>query len=250
MPQSSNSVANQAARQLSTNDTVFETLLRDIVSGKYPAHTRLPAERELSKELGASRPTLREALRRLAQWKLVIARWGSGIVVQPNSDWSLDVLPAFMRYSTPDKNTPSDAEILADLMLLRRGLMREILRIVASRFSETTAQDARTAAMEAWELRHDSTKFVTADLEVLRAMVASANFLPGLWMLNQLRSIYIDMARTLGDVLPPPDSRYLSVWNEVLDACEQQEGARAVDAMETYLCEHDSRLLAILGHNL
>ncbi len=250
MPQPSNPRSNPAPRQLSTNDAVFETLLRDIVSGRYPALARLPAERELSKELGASRPTLREALRRLTQWKLVIARWGSGIIVQPSSDWTLDVLPAFMRYSQPDKNTPSVAEILADLMLLRRGLMREVLSIVASRFSTTMAQDARAAANTAWELRHDSTTFVTADLEVLRAMVASANFLPGLWMLNQLRSIYIDMTRTLGGILPPPDTRYLSVWNKVLDSCEQQDGKGAVLEMETYLCEHDSRLLAILGHKL
>jgi len=52
-------------------DAVFETLLKDIVGGSYPSGTRLPAERELARQLGASRPTLREALRRLGEWNLV-----------------------------------------------------------------------------------------------------------------------------------------------------------------------------------
>ncbi|MDX2089282.1 MAG: GntR family transcriptional regulator, partial [Kofleriaceae bacterium] len=49
-------------------DAVFEKLLADIVGGTYRSGTRLPAERELSRLLGASRPTLREALRRLGEW--------------------------------------------------------------------------------------------------------------------------------------------------------------------------------------
>src|SRR5690242_8291325 len=48
-------------------ESVFERILADIVKGVHPAGTRLPAERELARLLGASRPTLREALRRLGE---------------------------------------------------------------------------------------------------------------------------------------------------------------------------------------
>ena len=58
-------------------DAVFEKLLADIVRGLHPTGTRLPAERELARQLGASRPTLREALRRLGEWKLVEPRRGA-----------------------------------------------------------------------------------------------------------------------------------------------------------------------------
>ncbi|HSD88506.1 MAG TPA: GntR family transcriptional regulator, partial [Kofleriaceae bacterium] len=55
-------------------DTIFEKLLSEIVGGNYPAGLRLPAERELARQMGASRPTLREALRRLGEWNLVEPR--------------------------------------------------------------------------------------------------------------------------------------------------------------------------------
>jgi DNA-binding FadR family transcriptional regulator len=51
-----------ARTQASSANAIFDRLLREIVSGVYPPGARLPAERELSRLLGASRPTLREAL--------------------------------------------------------------------------------------------------------------------------------------------------------------------------------------------
>jgi DNA-binding FadR family transcriptional regulator len=96
-------------------DTVFEKLLADIISGVHPAGTRLPAERELSRQLGASRPTLREALRRLGEWNLVEPRRGSGIVVRPYRDWSIEVIAAYMRYGKPDLTQPSIGRILLDM---------------------------------------------------------------------------------------------------------------------------------------
>src|SRR5690349_23299676 len=82
-------------------DQVFERLLADIVRGVHPAGTRLPAERELSRQLGASRPTLREALRRLGEWNLVEPRRGSGVVVRPYRDWSFYVMAAYLRFGKP-----------------------------------------------------------------------------------------------------------------------------------------------------
>jgi GntR family negative regulator for fad regulon and positive regulator of fabA len=40
-------------------------LLEAILSGRFPIHSNLPAERELATQIGVTRPTLREALQRL-----------------------------------------------------------------------------------------------------------------------------------------------------------------------------------------
>src|SRR5438309_3928985 len=53
-----------------------------IKSGEFPAGTRLPAERDLARQLGVSRPSVREALIALEVEGWVEVRTGSGIYVQ------------------------------------------------------------------------------------------------------------------------------------------------------------------------
>src|SRR5215475_14374009 len=110
-------------------DAVFEKLLGDIVSGTYASGSRLPAERELSRQLGASRPTLREALRRLGEWNLVEPRRGSGIVVRPYRDWSIEVIAPYLRYGKPEPGQPSIARILIDVLAMRRAVVIEVVRL-------------------------------------------------------------------------------------------------------------------------
>ena len=56
----------------------IRTLIR---SGEFPAGSRLPPERDLARQLGVSRPSVREALIALEVEKLVEVRIGSGIYV-------------------------------------------------------------------------------------------------------------------------------------------------------------------------
>ena len=57
----------------------IRTLIRN---GEFPAGARLPPERDLAKQLGVSRPSVREALIALEVEGLVEVRIGSGIYVQ------------------------------------------------------------------------------------------------------------------------------------------------------------------------
>src|SRR5437660_7034443 len=60
----------------------IRTLIR---SGEFPAGSRLPPERDLARQLGVSRPSVREALIALEVEGLVEVRIGSGIyVLTPN----------------------------------------------------------------------------------------------------------------------------------------------------------------------
>lgn len=62
---------------------VIDRLKEDIEKGIYRENEKLPSEFDLSKELGVSRATLREALRLLEEENIIVRRHGVGTFVNP-----------------------------------------------------------------------------------------------------------------------------------------------------------------------
>lgn len=226
-------------------DAVFEKLLGDIVSGVHPAGTRLPAERELSRQLGASRPTLREALRRLGEWNLVEPRRGSGIVVRAYRDWSIEVIAAYMRYGKPTPTQPSLAQIMIDMFAMRRAVVIEVIRLVSTRIPKGGTQGARLAMARAWSLR-DQPSYAREDFEVMRQLVEAAKFTPGLWLLNRVADIWNDAASALRFMVLAPDD-YVQTHTKFFDLLEKGEAEAAVQLMSTYLDRHDKKIVDTLA---
>ena len=225
-------------------DAVFEKLLSDIVGGTHAAGTRLPAERELARQLGASRPTLREALRRLGEWNLVEPRRGSGIVVRAYRDWSIEVIAAYLRYGKPDATQPSIARIMIDMFAMRRAVVIEVIRLTASRVPKGGTQGARLAMARAWSLR-DQPAYAREDFEVMRQIVEAAKFTPGLWLLNRVAGIWDDAASALRFVVRAPDD-YVPVHTKFFDMIERGDADGATAHMTEYLERHDSKIVQAL----
>lgn len=227
-------------------ESVLETLLADIMRGTYPPGARLPAERELSKQLGASRPTLREALRRLGEWQLVEPRRGSGIVVRPLADWSIEVLPAYLRYARPSPAMPTTGRLLLDLLALRRVILRDVAHLVAPRLAGGAGTvTARTQLARAWAARHTPALFVREDFLVMRAVVEAAGFLPAVWMLNRVAGVYVEIAANITNQVRVPDD-YLEASSAYLDAIDQGDAELAAERVATYLERHDAALTRAL----
>jgi DNA-binding FadR family transcriptional regulator len=226
-------------------DAVFEKLLADIVGGTYRSGTRLPAERELSRMLGASRPTLREALRRLGEWNLVEPRRGSGVIVRPYRDWSIEVIGGYLRYGKPEPHQPSLGRVVLDMLEMRRAMVSEIIRVTTSRVPKGGTASARLAMARAWSMRNEPS-YPREDFEVIRALVESAKFTPGLWLLNQVAHIYLDLASTLRTALKAPED-YVQVHSKLLDLVEAGDSDAAYKLMNDYLTRHDAQLTAVMG---
>ena len=228
--------------EITAIDAVFEKLLGDIISGAYPAGSRLPAERELSRQLGASRPTLREALRRLDEWNLVEPRRGSGIVVRPYRDWSIEVIPAYLRYGKPDvaAGQPTFGRILIDLFAMRRAVCLEVIKLTAQRVPKGATKGARLAMARAWSMR-DQPTYAREDFEVMRQIAEAAKFTPGLWMLNSIADIWADAALALRFIIRPPDD-YVQVHTKFFDLIENADTVGAVTLMTEYLLRHDDKV--------
>jgi DNA-binding FadR family transcriptional regulator len=226
-------------------DAVFETLLKNIVGGAYPSGTRLPAERELARQLGASRPTLREALRRLGEWNLVEPRRGSGVVVRPYRDWSIEVMAAYLRYGKPQHGQPGVVQMLLDVLAMRRAVALEVVRLTARRVPKGGTTPARAAMARAWAVR-DQAGYAREDFEVMRVIVEAAQFTPGLWLLNRLAEVWFDAAATLRFAVRPPDD-YVAVYTRFFDLIEAGDADAACALMADYLERHDAKLVGALG---
>jgi|SRR5579859_1600103 len=72
-------------RGLTLVDATRETLQQAILAGKFAPGTQLPPEVDLMAEIGVSRTTLREALRRLEEQGLIARRRGFGTYVRQRS---------------------------------------------------------------------------------------------------------------------------------------------------------------------
>lgn len=238
--------ARRASAGSTAIETVLESLLVDIMSGVYAPGARLPAERDLARLLGASRPTLREALRRLGAWQLVEPRRGSGVVVRPLTDWSIEVLPAYLRHARPVGGAPGLARMLLDLLALRRTLLVEVIRLVAGRIPPGGTAAARAQVARAAAMRGTPSEFVREDFKVMRLVVEAAGLLPAVWMLNRMTSVYREVADLLAGQLRVPDD-YATSAASYLDAIERGDGDGAATALREYLERHDRTFTLALG---
>lgn len=222
-------------------DTVFEKIAIEIVQGEFPAGSRLPAERDLARRLGASRPTLREALRRLGMWNLVEPRRGSGVVVRPYRDWSIEVLPTYLRHGKPQPGQPGLPQILSDLLTVRRAVILEVLRQTVGRIAANDTSAARRSAELAWQHRGDLAAYARHDFEVLKLLVEAAGFTPGLWVLNRVSTIWLDFVDVVrGWMQAPPD--YQEVLTRFFELLESGAGAQACAEIDAFLLRQDEVL--------
>jgi GntR family transcriptional regulator, galactonate operon transcriptional repressor len=130
--------AAAARRRKSAN--VVDHLGERIVSGALKPGDLLPTEADLSREMGLSRPSLREALRALAAKGLVEGKTRRGTVVTERAQWNLlddDVL----RWLSL---APPDPAFFMDLLDLRM-----IIEPAAARLAASRATAEQILAMEA-----------------------------------------------------------------------------------------------------
>lgn len=102
-----------------------ECLLNDIMQGRYPIGSLLPAENELTSIYGVSRHTVREASRKLADDGLISRRPGIGTIVcsreeKPVYVAALGSLPELFQYTNSTRVEVHDSkDIVADIALAK-----------------------------------------------------------------------------------------------------------------------------------
>jgi GntR family transcriptional regulator, transcriptional repressor for pyruvate dehydrogenase complex len=111
---------------------IVEQLRSLILTGKFAPGEKLPPERNLAKELGVNRSSLREALKKLEHLGLVKIRQGDGTRVQDFMQTAgIDLVSHLLPLA--DAQGRGQIELIKDVLEFRRIYGREVARLAANR---------------------------------------------------------------------------------------------------------------------
>ncbi len=161
-------------------------LIAAILDGQFPINSTLPPERDLSTALGVTRPTLREALQRLAREGWLEIRHGRPTRVRDYwQEGSLGVLGAIAR--SPG---PLPPQFVPNLLAVRLALAPAYARRAVERSAEAIGD-----LLEAYQAVEDTPEaFAEADWHLHRVLtIASGNPVFTL-ILNGFDALYRSLA--------------------------------------------------------
>lgn len=164
-----------------------QSIISAILDGTFPMGSTLPGERMLAAELGITRPTLREALQRLARDGWVSVRQGKATVV--NNFWQdggLNVLSALVQYGDrlPDN-------FVTHLLEVRLNLAPAYTRAAV----QNSPEDVNSFLASYRTLDDTAASYASFDWELHRSLtLASGNPIYALIM-NGFAGFYEQLAR-------------------------------------------------------
>lgn len=169
----------------SVPDEIYDQLVDDVLTGELAPGSTLPAERQLAEALGVSRPTVREAVQRLARAGLVeIRQGGSTTVRDPRRSGGLELLPRLIL-----RDGRLDHSVVRSILETRATLSREVAGLAARR-AGPAAGPALAAAVNTLADRDDPLARQLAALGFWDHLVDAADSIVYRLLFNQLRTVY------------------------------------------------------------
>lgn len=204
---------------------LLERLELEVLSGRTPAGSRLPSERELANRFGVSRPLIREVLRNLQARGLIVVTPGRGTFVR-DFRWEDAVRPLDTIYRRQHP-TPRD------LVQARMMLERETARLAAENADDQDLA-AMAAALTRFDQSHDIVSQARADID-FHAAVAQASRNPVIeTMFGSITPLAFElMLRSLGD--PTVSREGVPYHREILEAIRSGDAEKAQEAMNGHL---------------
>lgn len=150
---------------------IVDSLGRAIVTHSFDADRPFPVEAALCRQLGASRPVLREALKMLTAKGLLRARQRSGTIVQAEDQWNL-LDPDVLRWML---ERPFSSDLLIDFTQMRMAIepRAAALAATAATAEQQAAMTRAIARMVAAERGEDDA--LEADIALHSAVLRASN---------------------------------------------------------------------------
>lgn len=214
------------------SDAVAASLEKRILEGSLKPGDRLPPERELAAELGVSRPSLREAIQKLASKGMLQSRQGGGTYVTDRLEASFSDPWQAMMGSHPN--------LREDLLEFRRMLEGQAAEWAAERATEADLQRLERAFAEMNEAfaRDDLERRSTTDIAFHQAVGEAAhNALIGHLSAALLRLMHDNIRLNLGELKTIPSATALLANQHaaIFTAIRERRPAEARAAAETHI---------------
>lgn len=226
----------------SLSDAVFEQLRDSIVGGSMAPGDSLPAERALAEVLGVNRGAVREALKRLAQARLVaVQHGGASRVLDYRRSAGLDLLGEMLL----EPGGQIDVGVVRSVMEMRSAIAPDIARLAAQR-----ATPAHRAALAAAVERMSATP---ADLAALQTgalafwstLVDASGNLAYRLAYNSLRRVYERCLELLAAVLEP-ELTDLASYRALVQAVESRDPDSAGTRARALVRQGEVRMAEVL----
>jgi DNA-binding FadR family transcriptional regulator len=217
----------------SVPDLVFAQLSEAILGGRYRPGERLPTQRQLAAELGVNIASVREALSRLVQLRLVEVRHGDAMrVLEWRRSGGLEALAVL---------GAMDAKTVAALFEARRLLLTEAARLAAERRSAGQAEELRELA-EAIRAAGDEKSALLADWSYMSVLVEAAGNLIFQLIMNSVRELYVPKMELFAQVVSGRE-RLAELYGEAADAIAAGDAGAAAEAVRRLTSAQEEQML-------
>ncbi len=207
-------------------EQIAEMLLKYILQGGVRPGDKLPPERTLAEQLNVTRATLREALKKLEQLKLIVIHQGKGIIVEDFHNASIDLI-----FSLLVINGEIDLKILENILEARELFGTDVARMAARRADKNDV-DQMKILMEKLVQTTDPGKLQQLDFEFFRLLASASKNIVYTLLMSTIKSIH---DKHLNLFLPLSTSLDTTLQQEILQAVIDGDEEKAAKSAQTFL---------------
>lgn len=207
-------------------EQIAEMLLKYILGGKVSPGEKLPPERIFAMQLNVTRATLREALKKLEQLKLIVIHQGKGIIVEDFRKASIDLI-----FSLLVINGEIDLKILENILEARELFGTDVARCAARRADENDIEQMKIL-MDKLVKTTDPGKLQQLDFEFFRQLALASKNIVYILLMNTIKIIH---DRHLNLFLPLSTSLNTTLQQEMLQAVIDGDEETAAQRARAFL---------------
>lgn len=232
----------QQVQPHSAHEAVYDQIVDGVLNGDLSAGEALPSERDLATALGVSRPTVREALRRVAAAGLIETRHGGGSVVRDLRSFAgLDLLPRLLIRA----GGAVDLGVARSIIETRARIGPVVAQMAAERATPSQARGL-TKRVDQMVEETDPTRRQELALAFWDEVVDCADSITFRLMFNALRSAYEPALGALATVMSG-EVDHPERYRQVADALAENAPDRAAAATAELLRPVSDQLLAAIA---